>query len=961
MTDGNIARRQFRVLHREFLFRVIDRELLSSHAQGDSSKLLLQFVSLLIFIGLVFCIPAWSFDKVQPAQVQLMYAWSLEHFFIATTMLVIGLFAVLIWDSLFPDRRDVLVLAPLPIRTRTIFLAKLAAIASALGLAVGSLHLAAGLVWPLRLSTTAPAFTMPAFTSDPVMPPVAPEAIQATLDHDLAEALRDNSALRPGGGGGLVIGISTHATRQIFTYGAAAPDSLFEIGSITKTFTATLLAHLTAQGVVRLDEPVRDLLPADSIGPPVAGGQEITLRDLVTHHSGLPVMDPYYRSGDPVNPYAGYSAGRLYAYLTSRGLQRPAQPPFVYSNLGVGLLGHALTRATGKTYATLVHSVITGPLGMSDTTIALSDDQQRRFIQGYDVTRTPMPVTEVGVLAGAGRLVSSANDMLTWLEANLAAERTHTGPLAADLAMTHRPQADAGPEMRVALAWFYGPSDGTYGHDGATFGHTADAYFDPAHDTAAIVLSNVHGLTALSANMVGGHLRARFSGKSAVAIKDITLPAKGSLVGVLRMFAAYWITMFAAGAFVFCAVMCVQGLAAQILPRRYFLRASSFLQLGAFTLIVGVYCLQAFAISIGTLIRSQDSGLFASLPSLWFLALFQAISGSPAMAPLVRNAWLGLAIVAVGAGLMYALSYFRNVRRIVEEADIMPGSPGARWLPSFGSPLSTAIGQFSVRTLLRSPQHRVILAFYWGIGFAVAIFFLKTPRRGQAAADAAVAAGSLWQDPNVPMLVSLLIMGLAVLGTRVAFSLPRDLRSNWIFRITPVEGGAPCVNARRRALAALSVVPVWTAAAALFLIIWPWASAVGHLIVLALFGMVLVEISLQHGVQKIPFTCAYLPGKSTIHATLWLGLLVLLPLTAKGAEIELRALQDAGSYATMLAVLGGVWAVARLRTAWLARAENLPPQFEEESPDEMVTLNVWDSASLDRASRSVRAAPSVRS
>jgi CubicO group peptidase (beta-lactamase class C family) len=951
MGDGGTARRQFRILHREFLFRVIDRDLLSAHAQGDSSKLLVQFVSLLIFIGILFCLPAWSFGSVQPAQVRLMYAWSLEHFFIATTMLVVGLFAVLIWDALFPDRRDVLVLAPLPIRTRTLFLAKVAAIASALGLAVGSLHLVAGLVWPAMLGMTAPAFTMPAFTSDAAIPPIGLDDVQAMLDRDLAAASHDDGFLRPGSGGGVVIGISSHGERRIFAYGAAAPYSMFEIGSITKTFTATLLAHMAAHGTVRLDEPVRDLLPAGSVGLQVAGAQEITLRDLATHHSGLPVMDPYYRSGDRVNPYAGYTAGRLYAYLAIHGLRRqPPQPRFVYSNIGFGLLGHALTRRAGWSYATLVHTVITGPLHMDDTAIVLSADQQRRFLQGHNAMREAMPPFDVAILASAGALVSTAGDMLTWLEANLAAERTHAGPLAADLAASHRPQADAGPAGQIALAWFVGPTDHIYGHDGSTLGHTADAFFDPVHDTAAIVLSNVSGLTSLGANIVGGHLRARLAGKRAIAIADITIPARRGLPSTMRLFAAYWITMFAAGAFVFCAVMCVQGLAAQLLPRRHFLRASSWLQLGAFALIVAVYCLQAFSVSPSSLIGAQEGGLFSALPSYWFLSLLQALSGSPAMAPLVRSAWLGLALVIVGAATMYALSYFRTVRRIVEEADIVPGAPGARRLPPCGSPLSTAIVHFSVRTLLRSPQHRIILAFYWGIGFALAIFFLKTPRGGQAGADAAMPAGGIWQDPGVPLLVSLLLMGLAVLGARVAFSLPRDLRSNWIFRITPVQGGVHCLNARRRALAALSVLPVWIASAALFLTIWPWRSAAGHLIVLALFGLLLVEISLQHGVQKIPFTCAYLPGRSTIHVTLWVGLMLLLPLTAKGAECELQALPDAGRYATMLAVLGAAWAAARGRTAWLARAD-VPPQFEEELPGEIVALHLWDSVTLDRARR----------
>jgi hypothetical protein len=412
--------------------------------------------------------------------------------------------------------------------------------------------------------------------------------------------------------------------------------------------------------------------------------------------------------------------------------------------------------------------------------------------------------------------------------------------------------------------------------------------------------------------------------------------------------------MLAAGAFVFCAVMCVQGLAAQTLPRRHFLRVSSLLQLGAFALIVNVYCLQAFAIVSGPLIKAQQGGLFSSLPSFWFLALFQALGGSEALAPLVPSAWLGLAIVAAGAATMYALSYYRTLRRIVEEADIMPAPPGARRLPAFGSPLSTAIVHFSVRTLLRSPQHRVILAFYWGIGFALTIFFLKTPRGGQVAADGAVQASGIWQDPSVLILVSLLMMGLGVLGARIAFSLPRDLRSNWIFRVTPVQSGRRCLAARRRALTALSVLPVWTASAALFLTIWPWRSAVGHLVVLALVGMVLVELSLRHGAQKIPFTCSYLPGRSTIHVTLWVGLTLILPLTIKGAEFELRALQDPGTYAKMLAVLAAAWATARFRTEWLARSEDLPPQFEEDPPDEIVALNVWDTASLARSSRSIR-------
>ncbi len=158
---------QFRVLYREFLFRIIDLEVLSNHAEGDSRTLLGQFVSLLVFCSIILVLFAWAWaanvknDRV-PALVQLSDAWTIEHFLIATSMLVVGLFAVLSWESTFPERRDVLVLGPLPVGAGTVFLAKVAAVAMALGLTLAALHVLAGIAWPLALaqykSAPAPAF-----------------------------------------------------------------------------------------------------------------------------------------------------------------------------------------------------------------------------------------------------------------------------------------------------------------------------------------------------------------------------------------------------------------------------------------------------------------------------------------------------------------------------------------------------------------------------------------------------------------------------------------------------------------------------------------------------------------------------------------------------------------------------------------------------------------------------------
>ena len=149
---------QFRVLYRQFLFRMVDLELLSAHALGDVNKLLGQFAALLILFSLLVSLGAFFGDSSMPPERLLIASWSMEYFLISTTMLVIGLFAVLSWDSTFPDRRDVLVLAPLPVATRTLFLAKVAAVATALSLTVAILNSFTGLTWPLALAPRTPAF-----------------------------------------------------------------------------------------------------------------------------------------------------------------------------------------------------------------------------------------------------------------------------------------------------------------------------------------------------------------------------------------------------------------------------------------------------------------------------------------------------------------------------------------------------------------------------------------------------------------------------------------------------------------------------------------------------------------------------------------------------------------------------------------------------------------------------------
>ncbi|MGO9602760.1 MAG: serine hydrolase domain-containing protein, partial [Candidatus Binataceae bacterium] len=198
----------------------------------------------------------------------------------------------------------------------------------------------------------------------PAIAPVALDDLKAALDRELAPVL-EHGVLSRRSGGGLVIGVLDHGERRIFAYGTAAPDSIFEIGSIGKTFTGLILAQMVVQKKVMLDEPIRALLPAGFVAKP--DGAEITLLDLATHHSGLPRMPENFNPKNPSDPYADYGVVQLHEFLTVRGVAKPANAAYLYSNLGFDLLGYGLSLRAGVPYGELVATEITGPLHMNDT------------------------------------------------------------------------------------------------------------------------------------------------------------------------------------------------------------------------------------------------------------------------------------------------------------------------------------------------------------------------------------------------------------------------------------------------------------------------------------------------------------------------------------------------------------------------------------------------------------------
>ena len=360
---------------------------------------------------------------------------------------------------------------------------------------------------------------------DPAMPPVAIAQLKSVIDADLASGATLGD-LAPETGGGVTIGVVSHGKRLVWTYGAAKANSVFEIGSISKTFTGLILAQMAAQNKVKLDEPVRALLPAGTVAAPASGG-EITLLDLSAQRSGLPRLPDNLTSADESNPYADYDVKALYAYVAAHGVALPAMPQFGYSNLGVGLLGQALAERAHTTYEALLKKQVTGPLGMRDTVITIPAALQARFIQGHDGEHKPAHAWDIPALAGAGAIRATAGDMLTYLEAQLhpdhlpatARNSAEGKTLAAAIAASHEIRGEVGYRSHIALNWFHDDTTGCFWHNGATGGYSAFALFSPERDFAVVVLGNTSPGSADFTDTLGRHIGQRLNGLPAVSLK----------------------------------------------------------------------------------------------------------------------------------------------------------------------------------------------------------------------------------------------------------------------------------------------------------------------------------------------------------------------------------------------------------------------------------------------------------
>lgn len=327
----------------------------------------------------------------------------------------------------------------------------------------------------------------------------------------------------------LVIGIVRGDKQEIVPFGGARENTIYEIGSVTKTFTALLLADAVTRGDLSLDDPVQKLLPGFTI--PQSGTRAITLRDLATQSSGLPRLPENLMPKNAENPYADYSPARLREFLASYKLPRNPGETYEYSNLGFGLLGHALATRANRSYAELVQKRITAPLAMNDTAVTLSPQMTERFIAGHSAPKTTAHAWDFDALAGAGAIRSTAHDMLIYLRTMM---KRDSGPLAKAATLAIAPiRATDIPSRKIGLAWMtesHGGRDIVW-HNGMTGGYASFVGFTADGARGVVILTNI----SQDVSDLGMRILAPEAPKPAAKEITITQEAAQAYVGRYRL------------------------------------------------------------------------------------------------------------------------------------------------------------------------------------------------------------------------------------------------------------------------------------------------------------------------------------------------------------------------------------------------------------------------------------------
>lgn len=312
---------------------------------------------------------------------------------------------------------------------------------------------------------------------------------------------------------GISIGIIKNGLQYFYGYGEietgsnVVPDpyTFFEIGSVSKTFTAIAINYMLDQKGLALDTPVKSFLPEDL---PVLqrNGIEITFKNLLNHTSGLPFMPDNIGlsvyAGNIGGAFENYDRSKLYTCLKNMDLEAIPGERFKYSNLGYGILGTILENEYNDSYSNIMKAIILNPLEMNRTSGVFSETLQNEWATPYRNSKKTNYWADFNALAGAGELKSSAAEMMKYINVNLFPKQNALGIAinASHVQSSEKIVNTQHFEFSPALGWFHYihkdlPETSFLFHNGGTGGFNTDLFINKENNSGLILLYNSTGNT----------------------------------------------------------------------------------------------------------------------------------------------------------------------------------------------------------------------------------------------------------------------------------------------------------------------------------------------------------------------------------------------------------------------------------------------------------------------------------
>jgi hypothetical protein len=407
---------------------------------------------------------------------------------------------------------------------------------------------------------------------------------------------------------------------------------------------------------------------------------------------------------------------------------------------------------------------------------------------------------------------------------------------------------------------------------------------------------------------------------------------------IWKLTAAHAAAVAGGGIFVALSIAALQGVLINFLTGRAFRRISPWVQMGVMAfLIIVLFLTPLLCASIRPLVENR-SPLLRWFPPFWFLALYlDMLPGRPAgpvfheIAPLARQA---LAISAAVFAVTYLAGYRRHCRRVMEGIDAPPDGPSRaraafdravnHWL--LPHPLERATFHFITNTILRNAKQRLFLATYGGVALALAIpALLRISTRPSSPLLIFDAAGLL----VVPLTLSFFVVS----GLRAVFNFPAELRANWVFQVCESEERLPHLSAVRKWIVLMGIVPLFAVLAPFELWYCGWALAGVHLTFALVLALVLLNLLLVW-FRKIPFTCSYFPGKTSMAVMFFIYLAGFATYSWSMADLEARLIRAPAALPVFyVCAAAAIWGLLLLEKRELAIDDTL---IYEDEPDPVV-------------------------